>query len=104
MVLIGDAFPKLVFEGEFGEREIFEAKSRGYRSDVEVLLSEGKKYPVFFYDCTRLRQDLEAEMENGIAFVAEVGMIVVPEVTIENMTAAVAALVRQGYFNAFRSV
>lgn len=52
----------------------------------------GKRHRLFFYDPVRLRQDLEEEIRQGRAAVAEHGLIVVPEVTKENIE---KALLRQ---------
>jgi hypothetical protein len=92
---------RLVFEGEFDERAAFEAQSRGFLSHVSVLLDRKFKYPVFFYDAVRLAQDLEESEKSGNAFLAEPAMIVLTEVTIENMFKAASALAAQGFFNYF---
>ncbi len=94
-------YPKLIFQYEFGEREQFEAQSRGYLSHVFVELSNKKKYPVVFYDRVRLAQDLEEELKLGNKFIAEPGLIILPEVTIENMLAAINRLEKERYFDSF---
>lgn len=93
-----ETWPKLVFEFGFGPREEFEAKARGYLHHVLVELPDHSKYRVVFYDNVRLTQDLEEESRQGRPFVAEPGMIVVPEVTREHMLFAVAQLYKAGYF------
>jgi hypothetical protein len=94
--------PQLKFEGEFDEREEMEARDRGYRSHVSVELSNGEQYPVVFYDVERLQQDLEVETKAGIPYIAEPGLIVLPEVTRKNMETAVCRLVEEGFFEALR--
>jgi hypothetical protein len=95
-------FPKLLFEYEFGERERFEAKARGYLSHVVVEHSDGSRYSVVFYDCVRLQQDLEDEVSAGRMCVADPGMIVVSEVTPENIRTAVDRLAAEGFFGKLR--
>jgi hypothetical protein len=89
---------KLVIPG-FGESEAFEAASRGYLSTGKVELPDGRRFAVVFYDITRLQQDLASEAEAGRPFLAEPGLVVVQEVTLENMQAAVDRLLREHYFD-----
>lgn len=93
-----DEFPKLIFDTPFDERSQFEAKAKGYLGCAKVMLENGNKYPVIFYDNTRLGQDLEYEVSSGCGFIADLGMIVLAEVTIENMSKAVRTLAKEGYF------
>jgi hypothetical protein len=95
--------PKLVFEEAFDERRAFEATARGYLGDTVVELPDGTCYAVVFYDPVRLQQDLEEELAQGNPYIAEPGMIVVPEVTLGNMEQAVANLYREGFFSSFVS-
>lgn len=94
--------PELIFEGGFDEREEMEARDRGYRSHVSVELSNGEQYSVVFYDVERLQQDLEVETKAGIPYIAEPGLIVLPEVTRKNMETAVSRLIEEGFFEALR--
>jgi hypothetical protein len=95
-------YPKLVFDASFDERAQFEAKSRGYLSNVYAQQSDGSMYPVVFYDCIRLAQDLEYEVSTGRMCVADTGMIILPEVTLECMKIAVKKLTDEGYFKQCR--
>lgn len=81
-------------------------KKRQWRaiwSDGIVETSEGK-YPVYFIDPIRLQQDLTAETELGTPFLAEPGLIILPEVTREGMENAVRQLWEQGYFESLKSL
>lgn len=91
-------FPRLIFPREFDELEEYDAASRGCLSHVLVEQQDGRTYTVEFYDSTRLAQELEYEVSAGRMCVAEPGMIVVPEVTQDNMLTAVRALTSEGYF------
>jgi hypothetical protein len=94
-------FPTLLFSREFDDLEEYDATSRGCL-DAKVQQQDGRTYPVTFYDCTRLVQDLEYEVSAGRMCIADPGMIVLPEVTLQNMLTAVRALTREGYFEHLR--
>ncbi len=89
---------KMIFDGGFDELDAFNALGAGYRGAVTVELEDGSRYPVVFYDVVRLQQDLDDEVKQGTPFVAERGMIVLSEVSLDNMKAAVTRLQKQGYF------
>jgi hypothetical protein len=91
-------FSKFCFDEEYDERAAFEARARGYLGGVWVELSDGRRHRVVFWDVVRLTQDLEVEAQSGRPFIAEQGMIVLTEVTLENMTAAVHVLIEDGFF------
>jgi hypothetical protein len=62
-------------------------------------VGEGRLYPLFFYDAIRLQQDLEESSKHGRPFVAEPGMIVLREITLDAMKRAVEQLGREGFFD-----
>jgi hypothetical protein len=95
-------FPRLVFKYPFDEAAAYDAEARGYLSYASVELGNGARYPVVFYDPVRLQQDLEVEVGEGRAFIAEPGLIIVPEVTLARMQAAVERLSQTGFFEALR--
>jgi hypothetical protein len=90
--------PKLIFKEEFDERLAFDVAQKGWCGIAMVELPEGGRVDVFFYDPTRLAQDLEVDAKAGHPYVAEPGLIVIPEVTLPYMEAAVEQLYKQGYF------
>jgi hypothetical protein len=89
---------RLVFVGEFSEREASEALDRGYLSHVLVEVDGDLLYPVVFYDCTRLQQDLEMSTKHGRAFVADPGMIVLTDITLDAMRKATQSMCEEGFF------
>jgi hypothetical protein len=91
--------PTLRFAGDFTDQDAFEASGRGYLSHVMVELGEGRLYPLFFYDVVRLQQDLQEGAAQGRPFVADPGMIVVEEITLENMRRAIQQLGNEGFFD-----
>jgi hypothetical protein len=91
--------PKLRFLHETPESRIAEGYQRGYLSHTLVELPDGKMCAVFFYDTVRLQQDLEENTKRGEPFIAEVGMIVVEEITLTNLVTAVNRLYTEGFFS-----
>ena len=91
-------YPRVIFHPSHDDRSKEEMTDRGYVSHVYVVTEGDRYFPVFFYDPVRLGQDLDEEIKLGHPFIAELGMIVVPEVTREAMTKAVEALYADGYF------
>jgi hypothetical protein len=94
-----DFVPRIVFKYPFDAMAAHDAESRGYVGYAAVELGDGRRCPVVFYDPARLQQDLEVETGEGRAFIAEPGMIVVPEVTLVRMQDAVLRLYRIGFFD-----
>ena len=94
--------PKLVFKHPFDAAAAYDAEARGYLGYAAVELSDGTRYPVAFYDPVRLQQDLEVEASEGRAFIAEPGMIVIPEVTLGRMQDAINRLFQNGFFDALK--
>ncbi len=94
--------PTLVFAYDFDEQAAQQAEARGYLSHAHVELPDGSRYPVVFYDLVRLGQDLEEEVVSGKAFIADPGMVVVPDVTLDNMERAISNLYREGFFSHFQ--
>lgn len=94
--------PQLIFSDEFDERAESEAVDRGYLSHSTVRFEDGRTFPVFFICPVRLQQDLATTAEHGTPWQAEIGMIVLTEVTRPAMESAVADLARRGFFDYFR--
>lgn len=86
---------------DFGEREACEAAARGYLGTAYVEFADGRRFGLVFYDPVRLQQDLVSETEDGRPFLAAPGLVIVTEVTMGIMQAAVSRLLSEGYFNRF---
>ncbi len=80
----------LVFYGGISGWE----QSRGYRSHVYLKQGDTRNWLLYFYDPIRLAQDLENE-----DFVAENGLVVLNDVTVDNMVNAVKTLIQLDYFS-----
>lgn len=93
---------QLLFPDWFDELAELEVANKGWLQGVRVELADGRRIPVHFYDPVRLAQDLEEDAKWDRAYVAEPGMIVVPNVTRDAIRKAVESLVETGYFLHFR--
>lgn len=94
----------LSFTCDFDERAQWEVQQKGWFDQALVHLPDGSRVRVCFWDPVRLSQDLETDLKMGSACIAEPGMIVISQVTLENMKAAVEELYHRGYFNQLRSL
>src|SRR5262245_45685552 len=90
--------PTIHFPDGYDARREFETPERGYLSNVVVQLENGNRYQVFFYDPVRMQQDLEEEVKAGRGYLAEPNVVLLPEVTTDNIKKAVAGLWSTGYF------
>ncbi|QDV18438.1 hypothetical protein Pan153_30960 [Gimesia panareensis] len=88
----------LQFDYPFDERTAEEAADRGFWEHCHVELPNGTKHPIVFYDAVRLAQDLEEEASQGRPFLAERGMVILQDVTKQNMESAVEQLVKEAFF------
>ena len=86
------------FPTDYDAQSEYETPSRGYLSGVIVQLEAGTRFPIFFIDPVRLQQDMEALVKCGKTCLAEVNMVVLPEVTTESIRTAVGELVKEGFF------
>ena len=94
----------LSFTCDFDEKAQWEVQQKGWFDQALVHLSDSSKLRVCFWDPVRLSQDLVTDLNLGRTCIAEPGMIVIPQVTVENMKAAVEELYHRGYFNQLRSL
>jgi len=95
--------PIIRFPEGFKERMEMEMTSRGYLSSVMVQLGE-EQYRLFFYDPTRMQQDLEEETKLGRCYLAEPNLVLLPEITTENIEKAILGLCQNGYFQHLKPV
>lgn len=72
----------------------WEVESKGWLQGV-VATIDGRRYPLTFYERTRLSQDVEEELARGPGFF-EPNLIVVRSVTREHIESSVAAIVATG--------
>ena len=84
---------QIVFPDWYDQRGEWEAREKGWLKGVEIRFANGNARPLFFYDLTRLAQDLDAEIKQGRPYIAQPGMVVIPEVTREAILVAVDRIV-----------
>ncbi len=93
---------KLVLLGGYGQRQLDDAIDRGFLSHVAVEIGGADLYPVWFYSIDELAGQLLDDPRYPYKFVADIGMIVLPEITLERMENAVQRLYEAGYFRHLR--
>ena len=95
-------YPRLVFAHDVDDRDM---APHGYRGDVVVELADGEAFPVYFYEPDAVREELDARIRSGFGrFVAEPGLVVIPEITLDGMKSSVLELIEVGYFTHLRPV
>ena len=90
---------KVILLPEGATPNLEEDAERGYRSHVLVEVNGSFLYPVTFYTASRLKGELDISARNGEPYIAETGMIVLHELTLEAMQTAVQAMCNAGYFD-----
>jgi hypothetical protein len=89
-------YPRIVFTYSVGDLDF---SPQGYRGDIVVELSSDKTFPMFFYEASALVGELEARAKHSFGrYVAEPGLVVLTELTIENIRRATADLIETNYF------
>lgn len=81
----------------------YEAVNKGYRNDVFVKIQEDY-FNLRVYDIVRLKQDFESEVEEYGYYSAEPNLVLVTEVTKDNVLKIISQLYEDGYFNHLKSV
>ncbi len=71
------------------------AESKGWLGGSIVLI-DGRRIPVTFYDPARLAQNVEAAVRTR-GYFSEGALVVVPSITRANIEKAVAAIAEQGW-------
>jgi hypothetical protein len=94
--------PVISFPEGFDDRWEYEMPLKGYLSNVEVGLVDGRRFVVNLIDPIRLAQDLEVETATGRPYLAEPGLIILPEVTTRSIREAIYSLWREGFFETLK--
>ncbi len=89
--------PRVIFPEGFDERAAFETPLKGWLN-AQIELENGCRYAVYCSDPIRLQQDLDEAIESERPCFAEPGLIIIPEVTVKAVQAAVQFLWQQGFF------
>lgn len=91
-------YPKLILPDWFDKRMEDEAPMRGFLSHLQAELENGERYSLFFIDPIRLQQELEVSASTGKPYIAEQGMVVLPEVTMERIKEVLHYLAQDSFF------
>jgi hypothetical protein len=89
---------KITHPIEWDERDRFERPMKGWLDHVIVETEDGRTFDLSFYDPVRLTQDLDEEVKRGREGITKKGLMVVPEVTRENIENAIRQAEADGYF------
>lgn len=93
----------LLKDNSKGNRAEYEAVDKGYRNDVFVKIQEDY-FNVRVYDIVRLKQDFESEVEEYGYYSADPNLVLVTEVTTDNVLKIISQLYEEGYFNHLKPV
>jgi hypothetical protein len=72
---------------------------KGHLCGGEVELRDGRRFPITFFDPVRLAQELESMSRRGEPGILETALVVIPEVTRENILRLLPELIRQRFFD-----
>ena len=103
MITENAEFPKLILL-DWQEGDDWLLKSKGWFCHNFVELANGNRYRVCFYDSVRLGQELKDNDQNGKPFFIEDALIVLTEVTLENMKAAIIEAEEQKFFESLKPI
>jgi hypothetical protein len=87
---------KIIYENDT-ELAALEAIERGYRSDVIVEIG-GEKYKVCIMSMIRLQQEFKAERECYGYYCADPNMLLVEDITKEEIEKIIKAAFKEKYF------
>jgi len=102
------SYPRLVLPaGEEGEYALAYMQMKGFLGVGIVETEDGQHYAVFFATPWRITQELSASASRATGakpcFV-EHGLIVIPEVTVESMEAALKYAWEDGFFDGLKPI
>jgi len=92
------------FPPEFDDRAEYEMALKGHLGGGQVELADGRRFPLFLFDPVRLSQESESAAGDGDPVVAEPGMVVIPDVTRENILRAIDRLIAQRFFDHMKPI
>jgi hypothetical protein len=99
----GEEFPKLIFL-DWQEGDEIVINQKGWFCHNVVELANGNRYQICFFDETKLAHQLSCWKEQGKPFFIENALIVLSEITIENMTAAIMEAEKRKFFEKLKPI
>lgn len=92
------ATPHVSYRYSDNDDDQVDHRVRGWRHGILVTLQDGRLFELEAYEPTRLRQDIELEIESGVPVVVLPHVIVVPDLTDDAIRKAVHKLAEDGWF------
>jgi hypothetical protein len=92
----------ILFPDWYDDRAELESPAKGHLTGVRVQLADGATYSLSFYDPVRLQQTIEDDAKAGRPFFAQIGLVVLPEVTTNAIRWAIRELWQEGFFRHLR--
>jgi hypothetical protein len=80
------------------EKSAFDLAQKSYFNPIIVDLPDRRRVPIHFRDPARLTQDLQTHLKAKKHCIADPTLVVIPQVTAQNMVVAVTELYHTGYF------
>jgi hypothetical protein len=90
---------RLIFTEEFDQEIADLVEMKEWCGIGVVEMPDRRQIEIYFTTPRRLASDFESGLKSGEVCMAELCMIIIPEVTRKNMEAAVKQLYDKGYFN-----
>lgn len=98
-----EEFPKLILL-DWREGDDIEIPQKGWFCHNLIETADGNRYQICFFDLARLNGELKANETNGKPFFIEDALIVLSEITIENMKAAIKEADRLKFFEKLKPI
>ena len=98
-----EVFPKLILL-DWQEDDDIIIRDKGWFCNNLVELENGNRFQVCFFDYVRLGQELKYNIKNGQPFFIEDNLIVLSEITIENMQKAIIKAETLGFFENLKPI
>lgn len=100
---MADEFPKLILlDWQEGDDELI--KQKGWFCHNQVELKNGNRYQVCFFDLARTKFHLDYNAEQNQPFFIENNLIILTEITIENMKKAIIEAEKQNFFENLKPI
>jgi hypothetical protein len=90
--------PELILPDSFSERTACEMTWKGYYP-ADIKLGDGSVIRLTFFDPVRLKQDVDDQFKEGDFYFAEPNLIIISEVKLETIKAAILSLWEEGFFS-----
>lgn len=97
-----EKYPKLHLPDWFDDICEFETPMRGFLDGAVVEMENGIRYQVYFVTPERIIWELNKLVKFGKPFYTEIGLVVLPEVTVEKVREAIKFLDAEDFFQTLK--